>query len=499
MAREALLILGDQLFPPRRLEPFRGMPVFMAEDYGLCTRYKQHRHKLVLFLSAMRHYRHVLRDRGFRVTYIELADTGPDQSYEDKLDVFADREGLETLHGFEVADRFFEQRLSDWTDSRAVEWRTRRSPMFMTHREDFDAYLKAVKRPFMKTFYERQRRGMGLLVDSSGHPVGGRYSFDADNRRRLPDDVPLPGVPRTRPDDVTRRVMEMVNCEFADHPGDAAGFGMPVTRAGWLARARRFVENRLASFGPYQDALTRRDPFVFHAVLSPGLNLGLITPHELVDKAVAAYERGRAPLNSVEGFVRQIVGWREFVHGMHRHYADDMASSNFWGHHRSMATCWYDGTTGLAPLDYAINKAVRYGYCHHIERLMVLANAFNLAGIHPREVYRWFMEMFVDSADWVMQANVYGMGLMSDGGLFATKPYISGANYLRKMGDFPRGEWEDTWDGLYWRFVEEHRRFFEASPRMSMAVRNLDRLAAARRRRIYAAADEFISRATVER
>jgi len=498
LSKQVLLILGDQLFPPGRLRRFRGMSVYMAEDYGLCTRYRHHRHKLILFLAAMRHYRDALRDKGFEVHYQALDPRHPARGFEDPLGAYMRRRRATALHVGEVADAFFARRLADWAAAEGIELLTHPTPMFMTPGEALASRMDARSGPFMKTFYERQRRATGLLMSAGGRPEGGRYSLDAENRRRLPADVHPPGLPPAQPDAITRKVMCLVDEQFPDHAGESEAFWLPVTRAAWLRRLRRFLDEGLAAFGPFQDALTDRDPFVFHSVLSPGLNLGLITPQEVVERAITRYRSGGVPLSSVEGFVRQIIGWREFVHGMHRRYASAMENGNHWGHHRRLKACWYDGTTGLAPLDYSIAKARRYGYCHHIERLMVLAGVMNLAGIHPREVYRWFMEMFVDSADWVMQANVYGMGLMSDGGLFATKPYISGANYIRKLGDFPRGDWEDVWDGLYWRFIDRHRDYFAANHRMNMAVRTCDRMAEDRKQRIFAAADRFVARTTSE-
>lgn len=242
--------------------------------------------------------------------------------------------------------------------------------------------------------------------------------------------------------------------------------------------------------------MTRRSPTVFHSLLSPALNLGLITPREVLDRALAHAGAGDVPLNSLEGFVRQVIGWREFVRGVYRHHDAAQSEGNFFGHERRLTQHWYDGTTGLVPLDDAIRTALRLGWTHHIVRLMVVANAMTLAEIAPPEAHRWFMEMYVDSADWVMGPNVYGMGLFSDGGVFATKPYICASSYLLKMSDHGRGEWCDVLDGLYWRFVAKHRPFFAAQPRLAVMVGGLERLPAPRRERIFAAAESFLSRCT---
>jgi len=271
----------------------------------------------------------------------------------------------------------------------------------------------------------------------------------------------------------------------------------PVTRSAALDWLDSFLTERLVLFGPYEDAISGRSRTVFHSVLSPSLNLGLITPHEVVDRAVTFAGDADVPLNSLEGFIRQVIGWREFVRGIYHEFGAMQKRSNFWGHQRTPGAGWYEGTTGVAPLDHAIQSAWDFGWDHHISRLMIVGNLMTLAEIAPPHAYRWFMEMYVDSADWVMTPNVFGMALFSDGGLFATKPYICGSNYLLKMSDFPRGDWCDVVDGLYWRFVEKHREFFSANPRLSMMPRTFDRLDMARKERILAAAEEFLATHTV--
>ena len=240
--------------------------------------------------------------------------------------------------------------------------------------------------------------------------------------------------------------------------------------------------------------MTTRSATVFHSLLSPCINLGLLTPAEVVEKVVAHADD--APMQSVEGFVRQVIGWREFVRGVYREYGEQQDTSNFWSHEREFTASWYEGTTGIVPLDDTVKTAWRMGWTHHIPRLMVLGNLMTLCEIRPSSAHSWFMEMYVDSSEWVMGPNVYGMGLFSDGGTFATKPYICGSNYLLKMSDYPKGDWCDTVDGLYWRFIDKHRAFFADNPRLALMPRALDRLSSERRERIFAAAERFIDRCT---
>ena len=241
--------------------------------------------------------------------------------------------------------------------------------------------------------------------------------------------------------------------------------------------------------------MTRRSQTVFHSLLSPVLNLGLLTPDEILDAVLASQDD--VPIQSIEGFVRQLIGWREFVRGVYRVHGERQAEANFFGHQREMTDDWYAGTTGIEPLDDVIEKSSRLGWAHHIERLMVLGNLMVLCEIRPASAWKWFMEMFVDSSEWVMGPNVFGMGIFSDGGVFATKPYICGSNYLRKMSDYGKGEWCDVVDGLYWRFIRRHRAYFERNPRLAVMPRALDRLSVERRCEIFAAADGFLDRTTV--
>lgn len=492
------LILGDQLFSPRRFKAAAPnvRSVFMAEDHGLCTHARYHQHKLVLFLAAMRHFKAELEGAGFEVGYSALKPTGADPSFADKLSKYIKKQVIQELHSFEISDRFFEAEIQSLLDRLGVRWVQHESPGFMTPRKEFAAYLNSTRKPFMKTFYERQRRRLGILMDADGEPEGGRFSFDDQNRESLPDSAALPGIPKAKHSEITLDVMELVARRFANHPGEAAQFWLPVEREGAQSWLSHFISERLAGFGSYEDALTSRDPFVFHSVLTPFLNTGLLEPSQVVQAVLKSAKKQKLPLNSVEGFIRQVIGWREFIFGIDRHFGAQQHQTNHWGHERRLTQHWYDGTTGLPPLDDAIRKAIRYGYCHHIERLMILGNLMLTCEIHPQEAYRWFMEMFVDSADWVMGPNVFGMGIVSDGGVFATKPYLCGSNYWLKMGDYSKGDWCDVADGLYWGFIARHQKEFIKNPRMATIARSLDRMSSERRQKISRAAEAFKQRVT---
>jgi deoxyribodipyrimidine photolyase-related protein len=491
-----LLILGDQLFAAEHLAGWEGTPVFMAEDRGLASRTRHHRIKLAFFFAAMRGHARALKAAGYAVRYSPIDGPDADAPFETKLLSYVRGFGAKSVRVFEIEDKFFEARIAELCRREGLKLEVRRSPMFLTSRAEFAEYLARARKPFLKDFYEQSRRRLGVLVTAEGEPVGGRWSLDAENRETLPRDFEAPPAPRWALDQEAAAVAGLVDREFPEHPGAASDLWLPTTRAGWLSWLDQFIDQRLADFGPYEDALSDQHDVIAHSVLTPALNCGLLTPGEVLARTLAAARRREIPLRSLEGFVRQLIGWREFVRGVYQGHSERQDSSNHWGHRRTLASCWRDGTTGLPPVDAAIRKALRLGWTHHIERLMVLSNAMFLCETDPREAHRWFMEMFVDSADWVMGPNVYGMGQNSDGGLMTTKPYICGSNYLRKMGRYEKGEWCDVLDGLYWRFVLKHHDALVRNPRTATAARAAERLVPARREKILAAAEAFLVRAT---
>ena len=488
-SKALLVILGNQLFPLEHLPAPGDARVFMAEDLGLCTYVRHHQQKIVLFLAAMRSYADELRSAGYDVDYVRL-DSQDSSDYEAKLKKQLRASDTDELVHFEIEDKAMEKRLIEFADAEDLERKELQSPMFTCTRDDFAAFAKDSKRLLMGEFYKQRRQQLGILVDDEGKPRGDQWSFDADNRKKLPKSVEPPAVDWAAQTDHVKEVVKLVAAEFADHPGNAEEFRWPTPRKQALRFLDDFIEERLEQFGPYEDAMTTRSSTVFHSVLSPCMNLGLLTPAEIIDKVMERADE--IPLQSLEGFVRQVIGWREFVRGIYRTFSDEQDRSNFWSHDRALTGSWYDGTTGIPPLDDTIQTVQKLGWAHHIPRLMVLANLMTLCEIRPRVAHDWFMEMFIDSSEWVMGPNVYGMGLFSDGGIFATKPYICGSNYLLKMSDYRKGPWCDIVDGLYWRFIDKHREFFAQNPRLALMPRALDRLDDDRRIRIFEAAEDFL-------
>ena len=491
--KEALIILGDQLFPIKFYKTYKDQPVFMAEDLGLCTHYKYHKHKLIFFLTSMRTYSDELKSQGFQVDYQEFSE----QTFFERLQVFLEKNNVTRIMMGEIQDKFFEKALTEFVKTQGVEVQFLETPMFLCSRQEFKNYLYYNPKPFMKTFYEKERKRLKILLDPKGKPEGGQWSYDVENRKKAPKNLTNKEFLIHKPSAHLEDVSVLIETHFPDHPGSSEGFWLPTDREGALKTLKHFLNNHLPDFGTYQDAITTRSPFLYHSIISPAINMGLLTPEEVVTEALKARDKNpEIPLHSLEGFLRQVMGWREFVRGIYQNFSEEEEKGNFFNHKRKLTDHWYNGTTGLPPVDDAIKKAIKYGYCHHIERLMILSNIMLLSELHPHEVHRWFMEMFVDGADWVMGPNVYGMGQFSDGGIFATKPYISGSNYILKMSDYKKGEWCDVWDGLFWRFIQNHSDFFAKNYRMSMMVSLLEKMDSEKKKRLLGLAEDFIQTRT---
>jgi len=488
------LLMGNQLFADvSPLQPDENTLFFMAEDEGLCRRYTYHKFKLVLILSAMRSFHDQLKTR-YHIAYWKLDEPGREMSYEEKLFQTLKDAGINKIVTYHIEDKPVRSRLDKFCQENRLRIEYVPSPGFLASVDDYRLYLKDKSKPRMQYFYIWQRKRLGILVKND-KPVGGKWSFDAENRKPLPKDISLPNLPMIRETHHTKEVAQLVDRLFPAHPGQASRFYLATTHHQAQQWLDDFLEKRFRNFGPYEDAIDSTRPLLFHSLFSPYLNIGLLTPQQILDKTLSCAEKNEVHFPSVEGFVRQIIGWREFIRAM---YDVRDFNQNYFHHQRKLTSAWYDGTTGIEPLDTAIRRAMNFGYLHHIERLMIVGNLMLLSEIHPDEVYRWFMELFIDSADWVMAPNVYGMSQFADGGSFATKPYIAGSNYIVKMSNFKKGPWCETMDGLYWRFIDKHRQVFENNPRMRIMTKSFDRMAQERKKRILKAAEHFIENMTTK-
>ena len=491
MSKEAFIVLGNQLFPLNHIQDFKSCHFFMAEDYDLCTYFKFHKHKLIFYLSAMREYKDALIKNKYKCTYCKLDGQKINHKYEDKLELFINKNKIKKLKIFEIPDSFFRNRIVNFCKKKNIDLEIIQSPMFMSDRALLKEYFEKNKKPFLNNFYKLQRINQNILIKNN-LPTGGKWSFDEDNRKKLPKNIQIPPIKLPSENKNIKDVKILIDEKFKKHPGDISGFLIPTNRETALNWLQSFFKDRFKNFGDYEDALTTESNLVFHSLLSPLLNIGLLVPSEVIQEALKYHKKNKIPLNSFEGFIRQILGWREFIKGTYDKYENQMVKGNFWNHKRKLTSSWYTGTTGIDPLDHFIKEVNACGYTHHIPRLMVISNIMNLAGIHPNEIYRWFMEMFVDSSDWVMVPNVFSMGTFSDGGIFATKPYICGSNYILKMSNFKKGEWCDIVDGLYWSFIERNMSEIKKNYRMSMMANAYKKISEERKKTIFTKANKFI-------
>ncbi len=487
-----LVILGNQLFPLEYISKLNINKVYMKEDIELCTYFKHHKMKLTLFLTAMRDYRDLLKKNNFEVHYRQLKiGQKTNSNYINDLRVFLKENNINRLYVYDIIDKFFERKFL--TLSNVVDLTFIPSPMFFLSQEDLKDYGDNNKNLRMVSFYQMMRKKLNLLIDENEKPIGGKWSFDELNRKRLPKNIKIPTTAFFNKSKNIDDVKLIVDEYFSSHPGDNKNFWAPTNRKQALNLLKEFIELKFKNFGDFEDAVDVDENFLFHSCLSSSLNLGLITPKDVIEEVNKSKD---IPLNSLEGFIRQIIGWREFIRLVYFLKGDFQENSNYWKHDRKLKDCWYDGTTNIKPLDDTIKKCLKYGYVHHIPRLMILSNIMNLCKISPKEIYRWFMEMFVDSSDWVMVPNVYGMGTYADGGVFSTKPYICGSNYILKMSNYKKDNWCDVMDGLYWSFINNNKSFFSKNPRLNMMVRTLERMNVERKKIIFEKADEFIENVT---
>ncbi|WP_308988908.1 cryptochrome/photolyase family protein [Roseibacillus persicicus] len=472
------LIFPHQLFAEHpSLEKKR--PVYLLEDpllYGIDRHQplpELHPFKAVLHRASLLAFQERLEKEGFEVQLVSLP-TSP-ATTEDQLEKLPLAQ-LTRIHLAEVSDYLIERRLIRFAKRNDIELVTSPSPNFLSPSEFLEREFPEGKKPFMARFYQHQRQRMDILMEGS-EPAGGQYSFDEDNRKKLPKDHPVPEAPTCKPNAFVKEAAKWADNRFGKSDVPRESLPYPVTHRDAEAWLEQFLTERFQEFGPYEDAISTQQRTLFHSVLTPMLNIGLLSPDQVVERALKVGKEKEIPLNSLEGFIRQVIGWREFMKAMYDQKGVEMRNRNFWNFNRSMPQAFYDGTTGIPPVDDAIRHARETGYCHHIERLMVLGNFMLLCRIDPDEVYRWFMELFIDAYDWVMVPNVYGMSQFADGGLFTTKPYLSGSNYICKMSDYKKSkDWAPIWDGLYWTFIDDHLDIFAKNHRLSMMARTCERM-----------------------
>ncbi|RIA56247.1 cryptochrome/photolyase family protein [Dichotomicrobium thermohalophilum] len=509
--RDLVLVLGDQLSlglsSLRAADPANAV-VLMAEVYEEASYVPHHKKKLAFIFSAMRHFADALRAQGWTVEYTKLDDPGNAGSFDGEVERAIERHRPACLIVTEPGEWRVAQKFADWRDSLDIPVEVLDDDRFLCSRADFRDWAAGRKSLRMEYFYRDMRRRTGLLMDGD-EPEGGRWNFDAENRKPADDDLFMPQPARFAPDDTTREVLALVDAHFSNHVGDLEPFWFAVTREDAEAAFETFVKDALPLFGDYQDAMLQDRKFLFHSVCSLYLNAGLLDPLDMCRRAEAEYYSGRAPLNAVEGYIRQILGWREYIRGIYWLKMPEYADSNFFEADNNLPGFYWTGETDLACVRAAAGQTIEEAYAHHIQRLMITGNLAMLMGVDPKQIHEWYLAVYADAYEWVEMPNTLGMSQFADGGLLGSKPYAAGGNYINKMSDYcghcaydvkqKTGPRACPFNYLYWDFLARNRDKLEGNPRLGPVYRTWDKMSADKREATRESARAFIRDACGQR
>lgn len=490
--QEIFLLFPHQLF--KDIAPLKDKTVYLIEEYLYFNQYKFHQTKLAYHRATMQYYVDYLATQKIKVNYVDAQTNSSD------IRVFlAGIKKIQSITIYNTVDFNLQKRIFSEAEKKSIAITVLDTPQFMNTSKAIEDYFSTKKKYFQTDFYIQQRKQYNILVDGDGNPAGGKWSFDADNRLKYPKDKIPPSLKKIIPNKYWQEAVKYVQKNYTNNYGIInEKFIYAITHdeaQDWL---NDFLQKRLDDFGTYEDAIVAKENILHHSVLTPMLNVGLLTPTQIINTTIVYASKKNIGLNNTEGFIRQIIGWREFIRGVYVYAGVKERTTNYWKFTKKIPASFYDGTTGILPVDDVIKKVLATGYCHHIERLMVLGSFMLLCEFHPDEVYRWFMELFIDAYDWVMVTNVYGMSQFADGGLMATKPYISGSNYIFKMSDYKKTNqangWDAIWDGLFWRFMDKQRAFFLKNPRLGMLVKTFDKMPEEKRNNHLLLANNFLQK-----
>ena len=469
------LIFPHQLFAKNPILK-NDSPIYIIEEYLFFKQYAFHKQKIAYHRASMKSYVEYLKGiTENSIIYIEAID---EKSSIENLIHHLSSKNIELINYIDPTDNWLTKKITNTCKKLSIETQVYDSPLFINTKKELSTFFSSNKKKFHQTtFYTQQRKKHNILIDSDGKPKGGKWTFDSENRKKYPAKKTPPSIQYPDNNSFYIEAISYTEKNFGKNLGELTSQSLYPTNfedtKKWL---NQFFEQRFIEFGPYEDAIVSTNSILNHSVLTPMLNIGLITPIEIIKACLKYIEANDIPINSAEGFIRQIIGWREFMRGMYEAKGSEQRTLNYWKFTRKIPQSFYNGTTGIEPIDTTIKKILQTGYCNHIERLMILGNFMMLCEFDPNEVYQWFMELFIDAYDWVMVPNIYGMSQFSDGGLLATKPYISGSNYIQKMSNYKKSTWQPIWDGLFWNFMDKHRNFFLSNPRLGMLVRMYDKM-----------------------
>ncbi len=498
------LILGDQLSQDisslKDCDKDRDI-ILMAEVWDEATYVRHHKKKIAFLFSAMRHFAAELEDKGYEVHYAKLDDEDNAGSFAGEVERAVRKREPEKIIVTHPGEYRVLKDMQGWEKRFGVPVEIRDDDRFLSSPDDFKDWAEGRKSLRMEYFYREMRKRYGILMDGD-EPEGGDWNYDSENREKIPGDIDVPKLRTFRPDDITKEVLDLVEKRFPDHFGDLEPFQFAVTRKEALEALNHFIEHRLAQFGSYQDAMKQGEPFLYHSVLSPYINAGLLSPREVIEKAEDAYEKGAVPLNAAEGFVRQILGWREYVRGIYWLKMPDYAEENFFAAKRDLPEFYWTGETEMNCLKQCITETREHAYAHHIQRLMVLGNFALLAGIDPAQVNEWYLIVYADAYEWVEMPNVTGMILFADGGLLASKPYAASGAYIDNMSDYCKecrynvkeknGENACPFNYLYWDFLARNADKLRGNNRLSMIYKTLSRMSDDKKRAVKEDSERFL-------
>lgn len=494
MSKSINLIFPNQLFENHPLLE-NGGDIYLMEEHLFFKELKFHKQKIAFHRASMKFFQTYLEDKGAKVIYIE---SGNELSDLRNFPAEIKKKKITEINVVAPSDDWLERRLKKISENIKLNFND--SPQFINNKNDLAEFFNPDKKFYFQTaFYKQERIRLNILMTEEGKPEGEKWTFDAENRKKHPKNQAPPPIHFPETSKIWEEAVEYTEKNFKNNPGKISVNPLyPISHKeaqNWLDQ---FLDYRFHDFGIYEDSIVEKESFLNHSILSPLINSGLLQPIEVINQTLVFAEKNKIPLNSLEGFIRQIIGWREFMHGMYLYKGRFSRTQNFFNFKRKIPKSFYDGTTGIPPIDDTIHKVLKNAYCHHIERLMILGNFMLLCEFDPNEVYRWFMELFIDAYDWVMVPNIYGMSQFADGGKFATKPYLSGSNYVKKMSDYPAGDWDKIWDGLFWSFVDKQEEFFKNNPRVSMMHYSLQKMDGDKKATHFKNAQDFLKMLSAE-
>jgi deoxyribodipyrimidine photolyase-related protein len=497
MSKKAFLILPNQLF--ENIQPLKDCDVFMIEEFLFFTQYKFHQQKIAYHRATMQQYKHYLGQQKIAVHYIEAINAL--HKIKNCIQHLATKK-YTSITMYNVVDFLLQKRIRSACKQHNIATEVLETPMFVNTTSTLTSYFDSKQKYFQTDFYIQQRKTLHILIEVDGKPTGSKWTFDAENRLKYPKNKIPPVVQFKALDSFYNEAILYTQKYFSKNYGELSNpFVYPTNFVDAKIWLQQFLETRFSEFGIYEDAIVNTEIILHHSILTPMLNTGLLIPQYVIEQILNYSKNNNIAINNTEGILRQIIGWREFIRGIYVYKSIAQRTTNFWKFTRKIPISFYTATTGILPIDDTIKKVLATGYCHHIERLMVLGSFMLLCEFDPNEVYQWFIEMFIDAYDWVMVPNVYGMSQFADGGLMATKPYISGSNYIIKMSNYkktnePNG-WDVIWDALFWNFMHKQRHFFLSNPRLGMLIAMFDKMPANKQQQHILIAEKYLQKIDV--